>query len=94
MGKSSDKSAVVDTHGCVMGGVSGLRIIDASIMPVLLPGQPMSTVCKFYVFMFHYLVTVGSFQDHMANSVYFCADAIAEKLSDDILSGHQCFSSE
>ncbi|KAI1646369.1 alcohol oxidase [Daldinia loculata] len=65
MGKSSDKSAVVDTHGCVMGGVSGLRIIDASIMPVLLPGQPMSTVY-----------------------------AIAEKLSDDILSGHQCFSSE
>ncbi|KAI0847742.1 alcohol oxidase [Daldinia vernicosa] len=79
MGKSSDESAVVDTHGCVMGGVSGLRIIDASIMPVLLPGQPMSTVCKFYTSMFHHLVT---------------ADAIAEKLSDDILSGHQCLSSE
>ncbi|KAM6508195.1 hypothetical protein FALCPG4_018077 [Fusarium falciforme] len=44
MGGKNDESAVVDNHGCVRGGVSSLRIIDASVMPILPPGQPMSTV--------------------------------------------------
>ncbi|KAF9870427.1 UPF0187 domain membrane protein [Colletotrichum karsti] len=44
MGSRDDPSAVVDPKGCVLGGVSSLRIIDSSIMPLLLPGQPMATV--------------------------------------------------
>lgn len=44
MGSRKDSVAVVDTQGCVLGGMERLRIIDSSIMPVLPPGQPMSTV--------------------------------------------------
>ena len=44
MGKKNDPMTVVDSHGRVLGGVTGLRIVDASIMPLLPPGQPMSTV--------------------------------------------------
>ncbi|KAM3557503.1 hypothetical protein MY1884_004490 [Beauveria asiatica] len=44
MGKSTDKMAVVDNHARVFG-VSGLRVVDASIFPILPPGHPMSTVC-------------------------------------------------
>lgn len=46
MGMPDNKMAVVDTKGRVYG-VSGLRVVDASIFPVLLPGHPMSSVCKF-----------------------------------------------
>ncbi|KAL2166076.1 hypothetical protein VTG60DRAFT_3310 [Thermothelomyces hinnuleus] len=37
MGTSSDKTAVVDSHGKVFG-VRNLRIADASVLPLLLPG--------------------------------------------------------
>jgi len=47
MGRSNDTSAVVDSAGRVLGGISGLRVVDASVMPVLPPGQPMSTVCEY-----------------------------------------------
>ena len=50
MGKPSDPSAVVDSHGRVLGGIQGLRIVDASVFPLLPPGQPMSTVCKSSLF--------------------------------------------
>lgn len=43
MGKASDRTAVVDTHGRVFG-VSGLRVVDASVFPLLPPGHPQSTV--------------------------------------------------
>lgn len=43
MGKYSDKMAVVDNHARVFG-VSGLRVVDASVFPFLPPGHPMSTV--------------------------------------------------
>lgn len=46
MGKSSDPDAVVDSRGRVLGGIQGLRIVDASVFPLLPPGQLMSTVCK------------------------------------------------
>ena len=45
MGKVDDPMAVVDSHGRVIG-VSGLRVVDASIFPFLPPGQPSATVCK------------------------------------------------
>ncbi|TKW59563.1 Versicolorin B synthase [Colletotrichum tanaceti] len=44
MGRKDDASAVVDAKGCVLGGVSSLRIIDASIIPTAFPGQPMGTI--------------------------------------------------
>lgn len=49
MGKSTDKMAVVDTKARVYG-VTGLRVVDASIFPFVPPGHPMSTVCEFKFF--------------------------------------------
>ncbi|KAF2719296.1 GMC oxidoreductase [Polychaeton citri CBS 116435] len=43
MGKSSDPQAVVDTSARVFG-VSGLRVVDSSVFPILPPGHPQSTV--------------------------------------------------
>ncbi|KAI6376062.1 hypothetical protein MCOR25_002877 [Pyricularia grisea] len=44
MGRRDDPAAVVDAKGCVLGGVSALRVVDASIMPLVMAGQPMATV--------------------------------------------------
>lgn len=43
MGKPGDSMAVVDARGKVFG-VSGLRVVDASIFPLLPPGHPQSTI--------------------------------------------------
>ncbi|KAI0429010.1 glucose-methanol-choline oxidoreductase [Xylaria sp. FL1042] len=43
MGKEDDDMAVVDPQGRVYG-VQGLRVVDASIFPLLPPGHPMATV--------------------------------------------------
>ncbi|KAI0148810.1 glucose-methanol-choline oxidoreductase [Xylariaceae sp. FL1272] len=43
MGKESDSMAVVDPQARVYG-VTGLRVVDASAMPLLPPGHPQSTV--------------------------------------------------
>lgn len=43
MGRDSDELAVVDTQARVFG-VPGLRVVDASIMPILPPGHPQSTI--------------------------------------------------
>lgn len=43
MGKAGDVNAVVDTKGRVYG-VHGLRVVDASIFPLLPPGHPQATV--------------------------------------------------
>ncbi|KAI0004735.1 putative glucose-methanol-choline oxidoreductase [Xylariaceae sp. FL0662B] len=48
MGKTDDIKAVVDAQARVIG-VKGLRVVDASAFPLLPPGHPMSTVCKFLV---------------------------------------------
>jgi choline dehydrogenase len=45
MGKEGDNMAVVDTQGRVFG-VDGLRVVDASIFPLLPPGHPVSLVCE------------------------------------------------
>lgn len=45
MGKINDPMAVVDTKGRVIG-VQGLRVVDASAFPFLVPGHLMSTVCE------------------------------------------------
>ncbi|ETN42960.1 uncharacterized protein HMPREF1541_02118 [Cyphellophora europaea CBS 101466] len=43
MGREADEMAVVDTEARVFG-VQGLRVVDSSIMPVLPPGHPQSTI--------------------------------------------------
>ena len=45
MGKKDDPNAVVDTKARVIG-VNGLRVVDASTLPILPPGHPMATICK------------------------------------------------
>lgn len=46
MGREDDRNAVVDNHSRVIG-VQGLRVVDASAFPILPPGHPQSTVCKY-----------------------------------------------
>ena len=46
MGRPDDPNAVVDNHSKVIG-VSGLRVVDASAFPILPPGHPQATVCKY-----------------------------------------------
>ena len=50
MGMANDSMAVLDSKARVLG-VQRLRVIDASAFPVLPPGHPSSTVCKFNDFM-------------------------------------------
>ena len=45
MGLENDSNAVVDAQGRVYG-VRGLRVVDASIIPLLPPGHPQATVCE------------------------------------------------
>jgi choline dehydrogenase-like flavoprotein len=45
MGTSDDEMAVVDNEARVFG-VQGLRVVDASAFPFLVPGHPQSTVCQ------------------------------------------------
>lgn len=44
MGRKGDPMAVIDSKARVLGGVKGLRVVDASAFPVLPPGHPMSTI--------------------------------------------------
>ena len=43
MGKESDPNAVVDGNGRVFG-TKGLRVVDASVIPLLAPGHSMAPV--------------------------------------------------
>lgn len=45
MGRANNKDTVVDSHARVLG-TKGLRIVDASILPILPPGHPVATVCE------------------------------------------------
>ena len=46
MGLDNDTLAVLDSKSRVRG-VHRLRVVDASAFPLLPPGHPQSTVCKF-----------------------------------------------
>ena len=46
MGKRSNPKSVVDSRARVIG-VQGLRVVDASSFPLLPPGHPTATICKF-----------------------------------------------
>ncbi|KAL8758458.1 MAG: hypothetical protein Q9199_001476 [Rusavskia elegans] len=43
MGKESDPNAIVDTNGRVFG-TKGLRVVDASVIPLIAPGHSIATV--------------------------------------------------
>lgn len=45
MGVRNDTMAVVDSQARAFG-VEGLRVVDVSAFPVLVPGHPQSSVCK------------------------------------------------
>lgn len=77
MGKGDDALAVVDSKGNVIG-VRGLRVIDASIFPFLPPGQPSATVCECSAALPDWQITLITRPS---------ADALAEKISDDIILG-------
>jgi choline dehydrogenase len=55
MGKDNDTFAVLDSQARVRDGVSGLRVVDTSSFPVLVPGHPMATVCE-YSILCHYFI--------------------------------------
>lgn len=74
MGTKNDTNAVVDTNGLVYG-VHNLRIVDASIFPLLPPGHPQATVCKFPVRCF------AGYDEHLTEAI----DMLAEKISAKIL---------
>lgn len=46
MGPQSDPKAVVNNKFQVYG-IDGLRIIDASVMPTLISGNPLATIVLF-----------------------------------------------
>jgi choline dehydrogenase len=48
MGVRNDSQAVVDSRARVFG-VDALRVIDVSAFPLLVPGHPQSSVCKWFV---------------------------------------------
>jgi choline dehydrogenase len=76
MGRSNDSNAVVDSKARVLG-VSGLRVVDASAFPLLPPGHPVATICKWSV----------EWKGAVVRILIDCADALAEKIADDILMG-------
>lgn len=56
MGKPDDKMAVVDSKARVYG-VKGLRVVDASAFPVLIPGHPLGTVYALAEKIAHEIIT-------------------------------------
>ena len=87
MGKAdgSDEGAVVDTRGRVIG-TEGLRLVDASVFPVLPPGMPQGTVCE-YLFRYAAMDRIGSRDLRICANLVIGTDALAEKIADGILNG-------
>lgn len=75
MGERNTTNAVVDSTGKVYG-VQRLRVVDASIFPLLPPGHPQATVCKFM-----------DQNECMSLANYASTDMLAEKIAGDILDG-------
>ncbi|RDL41345.1 uncharacterized protein BP5553_01324 [Venustampulla echinocandica] len=84
MGKASDKMAVVDSKAKVMG-VSGLRVVDASAFPFLIPVHPQGTVCEFFP-PSPAVVPTREPRGFLLTYVSHFKDALAEKIACDILS--------
>ena len=78
MGKKDDDMAVVDPEAKVYG-VQGLRVVDASALPILPPGHPTSTICKFSMRNSGVVWT----------SANICVDALAEKIAAGIVEANR-----
>ncbi len=78
MGRAGDPNTVVDTKARVVG-VEGLRVVDASALPLLPPGHPMATICEVFPF------PLGSIETNLLTVTMI--DALVEKIADDILHG-------
>jgi choline dehydrogenase len=48
MGRKSDLMAVMDSKARVFG-VNNVRVVDASSLPILLPGHIQATICKYQI---------------------------------------------
>jgi len=83
MGPDNDNMAVLDHHARVRG-VSGLRVVDASSLPILPPGHPMSTICKSK----DLPASMSRWYCGRLLIVFFLTDALAEKISYDMQHGH------
>lgn len=81
MGNSTDPQAVVDSKAKVFG-VTGLRVVDTSSFALLPPGHPVATICECSSFRLSGVI-VGAIINHVRLSL----DALAEKISDNILNG-------
>ena len=84
MGKANDPMAVIDSKARVYG-LDGLRVVDASAFPLLPPGHPQATICKSPCDPWHSPLCAGLARADPQTP--HCADAFAEKIADDILSG-------
>ena len=79
MGGKNDSESVVDTTGKVYG-VQSLRVVDASIFPLLPPGHPQSTVCEYPM-----QPTIQPLSKLNADLTSCTPDMLAEKLADNIM---------
>lgn len=77
MGRANDTKAVVDSNARVYG-VRGLRVVDASAFPLLVPCHPQATVCKSF-----YLSLLASV--FLLYPWLIIVDALAEKIAAAIL---------
>ncbi|CAL8584875.1 hypothetical protein XPA_010458 [Xanthoria parietina] len=91
MGRANDTMAVVDVGGRVFG-TRGLRVVDASVFPLLPPGHPQATVYGFLFFSFlsclsfppPWGVSGAGFDMWKAEWLTFWTDALAEKIACDV----------
>lgn len=79
MGPEGDSTAVLDAQARVRG-VEGLRVVDASSLPILPPGHPMSVICESLRRRYASASTLSLTRTS--------TDALAEKIVDDILNGN------
>lgn len=75
MGLANDTMAVVDSKARVIG-VDGLRVVDISAFPFLLPGHPQGVVCK---------GTLDNPQFLKRLNLTIFSDGLAEKIAADML---------
>ena len=79
MGGNNASESVVDTTGKVYG-VQSLRVVDASIFPLLPPGHPQSTVCECAM-----QPKTQPLPKLNADQTHCTTDMLAEKIADNIM---------
>lgn len=75
MGRANDTMTVLDSRARVYG-VQSLRVVDASSFPLLPPGHPQATICKFSSVLHHTL---------QGPRLTLFEDGLAEKIATDII---------